>query len=263
MTSLAQATIAGSVRDRLGALMDEHATFVDGSDFRVKAFLAEADRLAKADALDASLLKAEIHHLTGDLETAEYWLANARRLGGGSAVDHIEAVVSVNLGFFERAARAYERTVCAEYGDLKQVFPLGLLTASFKHMSAVNDKAASLGVDLTADRTLEVVMQSLSTLQKLSASEAQVQAMLDVAGEVLRKHSLLWQERLPLIRVINEADDAAFLYQLRIGVDSQTACRLTDEVLEALIDRGMDVPGLLFSFVPTTSSERGRDGDHH
>lgn len=90
-------------------------------------------------------------------------------------------------------------------------------------------------------------MHASEVLKVNSVSEADLQAILDVAGEVLREHSLFWLGSDPHLG----ASDDALLYQFCIAVDPQTASALTDEVLDRVISRDLDRPGLLFSFLGT------------
>ena len=73
--------------------------------------------------------------------------------------------------------------------------------------------------------------------------------MLDVAGEVLRRNRLIWAETAPLMRTIDDDEDAALLYQLYVPFSADRAFALTEEVFELLIDRDLATPGLSFTFL--------------
>ena len=95
-------------------------------------------------------------------------------------------------------------------------------------------------------------MQSIAALQKLGVSEQDVQAVLDIAGELLREKKLFWQNSLPSISIIDSEEGVGLLYQLEVCVDIPTAISMTDDVLTRMVDRNLDKPGIAFSFLPLT-----------
>ena len=66
--------------------------------------------------------------------------------------------------------------------------------------------------------------------------------------EVLRRHRLMWASQQPVIRVLNDDEDAALLYQLFIPVSPDRACELTEEVFTLMAERDVGTPGVAFGF---------------
>jgi len=249
MTRPAPATIENVLRQRVVAAIRSANRFSDANSFEIKAFLSESDNLSKADAASASLVRAEVYHLCGDLERFEYWLANARRLGVGLKADNSEMYVRGNLGYFSYSSPLFKKLAKVESGLLSTVFAYGLVVCSYRAMCEAWDAAMAAKIELEPNGAIDVARKGANVLNKLGISEEQVQSVLDVAGEVLRRHELFWLERQPSVHFEDDADGAGMLYQLSVGVSAAEAMSMTDEVLGLLFERELYVPGVAFSFI--------------
>lgn len=248
--ALPAATIEKDLRQRVADLLVRSTHYADSNTFEVKALLKDADKLTNAVPFAGSLIKAEVHHVCGDVEGFRYWISNARKLGGALHADQSEMIGLGNLGFFSEAAPLYKKVASVPTGQLGTVFGLGLLLTSFAHMIKAAQAAELAQLQLEGIEGLPLAQKGAAIMTKLELEESQVQAVLDVAGEVLRKHRMFWQQSAPEIRVVDNADGASMLYQLYIGASAQEACRLTDEVIDLMVLRDIDAPGVAFSFLP-------------
>lgn len=243
------ATIAFDLRERTKALLTGATRFLD-RDFVWRRLFTDAEKLYKADAVNGSLEKAFLYHIVGDVKETRYWVDNARRL---SRTKH-EVLVSEmamlgNLGFFSESALLYSQSVKLESNRLTEWYCFGCLTANFSDMIANKLAAEKANLDLGAEKETAMASQCDAVLKRLQITEQQVQAMLDVAGEVLRERKLFWLEQLPVIHTWNNADGAGLLYELKVGLSPDEAFALTEAVVDRLIERELDAPGLSFSFI--------------
>lgn len=248
MVWAAPATIENSLRERIDAVLIARTTFGSADDFEVKALLRDADKLARADAFGASLIKAEVYGLCGDRRQFEYWLANAAKIRRGSEIFRSESVGLSNLGYFSEAAITFEGAMQPVHGQVGALFHIGLINCCFKSMVNAAEYAKQAGIELDAD-LVELARKADYVLGRVGVSEDQVRRVTDVAGEVLREHNLLWHGAGPLIRMFSDDEGAGMLFQLYVVTTDEKAAQLTDEVLGLLIDRDIAAPGFSFSFV--------------
>lgn len=248
MVRAAPATIEEALRERINTILIARTSFGSVQDFEVKALIRDADKLAHADAHSASLVKAEVFSLCGDRQLFEYWLANAAKYRGGRELLRSQAVCLSNLGYFSEAAEAFEQVMDPEYGYVGQLFHVGLINCCFASMVKASDHARKADIPLDGD-LVEIAKAGGAVLSRNGVNEAQVRQVIDVAGEVLREHNLLWYGDGPLVRTFSDDEDAGMLYQLFVGVTNEEAAQLTDEVLGRLIERQIDIPGFSFCFI--------------
>lgn len=249
MTRAMPQTIAHGLRERLGEFLAKQTRYADVESFDIKWFLREAAKLANADACSGSVAKAEIYHVCGDFKQALYWLENAERFRPEWQIDRARLIVHANLGFFSQAARWFREVAEPESVIFQPLFSLGLTVCSFDHMIAGASTAE--GAQMELDKSaLRVAEKGAAVLARNGVTESDLLSVVDVAGEVLRRHRLFWLDENPVIRSYSDDEGAGLLYQLKVGVSSSEAASLTDEVIELLIDRDIDVPGISFSFIP-------------
>lgn len=242
------ATIEHELHARVNRILFGMTEYLSGEDFEIRSLLKDADKLANASGIASSIIKAEIYQLTGNAERVRYWIDNARKLGHAQAADRATAIYLSNLGFFSEAAPAYERAT-SEVGQLKKLAAMGTLFASFGGMEKAAALAAQAKLEVDMEPHLTIAKNARAVLSRLGVSEAQLRTMLDAAGEVMRRHRLMWADEFPVIRTFSDDEDAALLYQLRLPVSSEEAFEMTSEAIDLMIDRDILLPGVAFSFL--------------
>ena len=254
MIETRNATIKNDIFRELDDLTKSMSNFMNESDFRFLQLLKNLDKLAKVDAVSASEGRALLYAVAGNIQKMDYWLNNMDKLGSKSQSFHSEFRGCVNLGLFSRAARIFPEIISIEQQNIKNLLNLGLTCASFGTMLSRAEAASRANLELPdmARQTLDTAMQSKAALDKLGISEQDVQAVLDIAGEILREKKLFWQN-LVHISIIDSEEGVGLLYQLEVCVDIPTASSMTDDVLMRMVDRDLDKPGIAFSFLPLTS----------
>ena len=87
---------------------------------------------------------------------------------------------------------------------------------------------------------------------QLGVSDAQLAAMLDVAGEKLRADHLLWMDKRPDITVL-AADQGgpAMAFEYRVDVTPAVAAQMTWDLAEALVTRDLNRPHIAVGFLGT------------
>ncbi len=245
MPGAQRATIAGGVADTVFRIVTTADSYLDQPSFEIRQQERQLDKLAHVDAFSASLLRANLVQLYGDLEGALHWTRNARRLTPDPQdqpkVDCVESAILSNLGYFSRAAQLLSHQPAD--AQLRHTH-LMLTSGAWTELTSL--AGTFLGSDFPrAVTAIDTAERCLRCLHDQSITQAHLQAVLDLAGGVLRKHRLLFLEDLPIIR---DGGDVV-LYQLLIRVQPHRAIDLTDEVIDAMIERDLALPGLTFSFL--------------
>lgn len=241
MSAQRRATIANDLQRELGAWLEQASGYIDQSSFQFKAFFRSAEKLASADAYASSIQRAMVQHLTGDLDGARHWLLNARKWPADPHSWGTEAVILSNLGYFSHATQ-----VLMSLGKHERPHYASMLVLCGAFSAVLDAVPGTEVAETEAGRNaVSLSSQCMMTLERLNVTEAQVRAMLDIAGEVLRNHKLFFAGEDPVVRAI----DDGLLYQLRVSTAPELAAEMTDEVINRLVEKDLDAPGLAFSFI--------------
>ncbi len=255
---LKPATKNNEISEELRILIEATVKWLDPSSFTFRKIERSIQNLMKVDALDGSLRMAELVSMTGDMEAAHRWIHNARLVG---APKYLCAGVQMgtygNLGYFTRSAELYGAAVALENNNLIDNFCSGLVCGAFNAMIVNIDaqRRSQLAWGAENDAAADVATAAVEVLDRMGLNETDVQAMLDVAGEVLRAEREMWLRFAPVVRVTNTSDDTGLLYQYYVDGSAARASALTDRVIDLMIDRDLDRPGLAFSFLPDNIQE--------
>jgi hypothetical protein len=238
-------TIANELIAKIGALISEASEYADPQDFAFKVLSRDAEKLANADGYAASIARAMLANLAGNRDATSHWLRNAEKWPGtASDVRWAEIVMLSNLGYFTEAASLFHaEPTCV---PAKQTFiNLAFLLAAFQ-LLLVPAKGTAIAEEVNGHPDLALAKRCDMALNEMKVSEAHVRAVLDLAGEVLRKHNVFFIGEAPLIRTVPDG----VLYQLRVKAAPQELTVMTDEVITSMVAKDLDAPGLAFRFIP-------------
>lgn len=250
MPAAQRATIESSIHDDLQRWIIAATEFMDPSSLRFKMFERSINQLSKADATAAALHRAFLHHCTGNIEEALHWVKNFRHLAPADRADanRLEALVLSNLWYFSRAR---EVLVAEELQARPSVVNMLFLVAEW-------DRLVAWAKDLPEDQLPELqtaaatAARCLMTMEVLRVTQDQIRSVLDLAGEVARENKLFFIGELPHVRAL----DDCMLYQLEVDVEPRVAAKLTDRVIDMMIEKELDFPGFAFAFIGSRVTER-------
>lgn len=255
MPSATPALKTGEIDLHIRRWVESASRWMSPDDFTFRRWSAEVDKAMQVDAYGASLLKANLAGAVGDRAGVLRWTENARRLAGGQS-GHADATALsnlANLGFFSEAAGYAASALQPQGGALSGILHMGVLLGVFNALQQAYDAARAAGLDVASSPTFmnarDLSAQAAATLNDAGLSEEQLRSVLDTAGEVLREQRRFWLYDKPLLRLVRDPSPV-LLYQLWVDASAQETVELNRQVIYRLVERDLDVPGLLFSFIP-------------
>ena len=248
MASPLPQTIVDELEAIASPVEENMSHFLDEANPVVVQLLDAAERLAKADAFQASQWKGRIYALTGNRERVDYWFKNARALGRDWTQEYNHSSTLINMGYFSDAAR-----LTGQYLDIST----NKLTENVALAIGLFDLAGAMTAYEVLDRAQlhsEPILRSFaecawSVLQTMNVRQEDVQGVLDIAGELLRENNLWWQGQAPRLFAFSSEEDSGILYELRIATSPQFAAELTEAFVERAIARDAYQPGFSFGFI--------------
>ena len=225
--------------------------------FTVARLLRECDLLAKTNATLASVERAVIYSTVGQPEEFERWARNLEQLKEFNEARLVRFSHLINYGYASKALAIAEE-VFAHPAGRNLMFIVNCVAAAGGFQTAATAIEDSIKNQIVLQQTtsLNSLRNTASVLKELKVSDEQLALMLDVAGEMLRKHSLYWQDTAPQILGVQNPDGAPyFSLNYRVAIDSDEAAAMTWQLTEALIDRGLEREGVYIGFQGTLVPE--------
>ena len=246
------ATIAQEVRDLLAPHLASGGLMFAPDDELVVRLMDMCETLAKANAAQASLLKAEVIHLTGDLDGAGYWLRNAEKNGERHAALVVSVICHSNLGYITKAAADFPDVVRVENGEVDNRLALGLAVGSLSGVVTAAGNLERAGGRVTQQEVVSKAREVMQAMATLDVSEGMLQRMMDEAGTLMRSRRLLWMDDAPQYLVADGS--VALFYRLR--VTPKTAAEMTWSLAEALSNLDLIPNGLTIGFTGCETRSR-------
>lgn len=203
--------------------------------------LDECEKLAKVNAIDASLLKANLFALTGEAESCEYWVRNAERNGGVSQATASRAWFFALLGNVTAAYKYID--VAIEHAS--SLTAMAIQMAGFGMFSKADELLTRSKVDIEP-----TVKQDIATannyLRQLNLSDAQVCSVMDIALGFLKEKGLIWLGRLPDIHFLSPGAGGPIVsLTYNLNIPYVDAAKLNAELVDRMVASNFDSLGLL------------------
>lgn len=218
----------------------------------------ESDRLQQTNVVQGSVRKAFLCSTVGDFAEVERWLKNAERNNGCDVARIQRFTHYVNHGYATMALDLVDQAFAARMNH--NLMDLACGAAAIGAFNKIVDgvvAATARGEVLKMNNVHALSVKATEVMRLLQVTDSDIAAMLDVAGEHLREEKLLWENDLPDITVLDEQQDGpALLIAFRIDVPPQEAVRLSWQMTETLIYRGLDRPGLNVDFIGTRLQQK-------
>lgn len=200
------------------------------------------------------LLRASLYSATGQFDEAEKMFRNVEANHGIAAARAGRFHHLVNHGFATEAMKHADLLFAnRENYNFAAIAALVIAAGGFSNvvdkleLSQRNQEVLKMTTTV-----LDLAKRGVEALTPLGVSDAQMAAMLDLAGERLRAHKLYWQGDLPDVRVLlPERGGPALMFDYRVFVSPQESARMTWDLTEALVGHDLDIPGVHIGFVGT------------
>lgn len=248
MINVAPATIANELDQRIQAKLFSSSHYCEESDPVVLNLFDDIQKLMKASAKQGHVLKGLVFQLCGDVEKARYHVENAGKIGQErSYVQSVLGSINVNFGYFSLAQKNIYQSADPIYGQLTNNFDIALSCGAFSCLNGFIDKANKMNLDL-AVLPVDLVRRAGAILDSAGVTDAQIGAMLDAAGEVLREEKLFFVGNMPDFEVSEGlyGDAGCVFLRYALPVTPEEAARLFDRLAEKIVARIDPVPDAFY-----------------
>lgn len=258
MTGATQANeLSQSIRVRLQTYFDTVVRPGEISEFELKLLRRDIDRLRKVDRISANRLECALETWLLNYDRCLELVANIRANGGADHANLVAFFVEANFLYATKALElvggVFENPLDRPFHEIiSQAVAIGAFT---EVVSAI-DRANQEGLVFTPTKLVQTARQAREVLATLGINDAQVARCVDVAGEVLREHKLLWLGSHPDAWVVPASTpNPAVSFGYKVPVSAREASAMSWLLAEKIVERGLDFPGLSLSFVGVAESE--------
>lgn len=218
--------------------------YLSSDDPRVMRWFREADKLVKANAVEAWRFRAIVNQLIGDVEQARYCIDNAINLNRNDPIMlETKCVILSNLGEFSEAQEAYERSGSPRLG----LYPKGVLNGkncgATRQIAQYIEEARKLNLEVSSLEPVEIEAAA-RLMEKHGFSDSDVGRVLDVAGEILRECKVMFLGQIEVFS-FDAPDDPALSFVIKLPFDAYKCEELDTELASRLVGQRIPVPWLL------------------
>jgi hypothetical protein len=245
------ATIEDELIQSIGVLLAKTNVYANKDDEVVIELWRQADKLAKADAAAALEVKAKLAIVLGDIDQAQYYVRNLKLLKAHDRYLLAAATVAINFGFFSESLPIYREMIDPERGDFS-LLDYGVANGAYRTHVAALDRA-QLDLKMKVHPVHEQLARQVAAIMEENGdSDEDIARAMDLAGELLREHKLLFKGLHHLIKPVLDPSDGGHSYfslQIALEVDEETAVDLTCDYVDRLAGANCKIPSsLVLSF---------------
>lgn len=195
--------ISSTISNKICELQEGATRFLMADRIDMVKLIKDARNLIRTDAGNAHIALGMIYQLTGDIENAVKHLKNAKKLGASNAMTALTVAYS-NLGFFSKAQEVFKDSQNPKTGEgfFLMYATVGLASGAFATLNNFINQSIDMNLDMSSisvDKSM--VERSAKVLNDADISDAQVAAIMDIAGEVMRENRLFFHGKAPEISI--------------------------------------------------------------
>lgn len=236
------------VIDRINEILWNQSSYLDPESFVAKRLLADTEKCKSAKDNDgvvsAYLARAAVHQICGNETEARADIRNALALQNQPIVSREVAAILGNFGFFSEAQKEYRRISDPTLGLFTKSWPVALSCGAFQTLSSSILSARKMNIEGLERLDTQLIERAATILAKENISDEYVAAILDIAGEILRKNRLFPMGELPRIEIAESTHSSpeCVYYSIQVGVPGKVAAGLFAEFASRLSTRLETLP---------------------
>ena len=249
MAELRALTKAEELAPRITAFMNQVVRLEEVDPFALRSLRREIQELQRSDVLNAGALQCRLQSLMLDDDGLQATLRNMH-LNNGSVMARLAEFADGALWL--RAARVqglFQQVIQDRVLPLMQLANFGLRAGAIQALVGALDAAQARNEVLQMTSVVHTVRKSHVAMKQLSATDADFAPMLEVAGELLRERRIFPGWTAQIISTDLNDGGPSVLMQYRLGISAEEAAEMNLELVDRLVDRNLDRPGLYVGFV--------------
>lgn len=244
MTALNKASIYNKLIEEINVRLRAGLPVQSSDMFWLNGVKKDAKKLMKVDAASAYIVLAILAVLEWDEKAARNHITCAENLEADSFVKSQKMALLVNLGYFTEAFQLVNEALSPELGMFPNFFNMLLGIGGFQKLEEFQQKAITMGIDLTGLPT-EFVSEASHIMKSAHIPDERAVEFLNVAGSMLRERRMLTLKE-PVISIDADPEHSPTVFvTFLVHVKPEVAADMTFELYEKLLDKFPDYPSNL------------------
>lgn len=196
-------TIGNELTAAVNALM--HSSYLHPDDLRLQVLRLRLDTLATVDLPESLLLRAFLEHFTGNIERVEEIVEAAVAAGATEArVAAVRGPTLINLGYFSRARGLLSSAADPRKGSFSSLRTYLLWSGAVIKSVEYARESEKMGMAQAEDAMIQLSHRAAEILQEHQVSDGELSEILDLAGEVMRRHRAIFVGAYPELEVLED-----------------------------------------------------------
>lgn len=226
----------------INAFLGSARSYASTGDFWFRRLAAEAQKIMGVDPAEAHNVLANLYGVAGDYTQAIRHLDIAQKFANSTGLWANKAIILSNLGFFSEAQKAFEVAAAPQQGSFSARLELGICIGAFHKIVAFGPTALRMNLQFDIAK-FELAQRAVVLMDEFSITDANLGAMLDVAGEIMRDERIFFIGQTPGILVWDQdAQEKYLAISFRLPVCGSRASALDRELGHRLFTKITDLP---------------------
>ena len=228
-------TVSKEVSDEITRIQ-RRGYFIDRGSEEYLRIDRKLRQLVKSDPPAAYWMLGALAAYAGDIDGMHANYKNAMRLSSNPLLRANYLITQVNLGYFSVVAKELSFLEKPENGQLENAVLLNTECARFAAALRVIKKWNELHQDCPWDEAgHDTLQQAAAVVQDAKIDDDAFLPSLDVIGETLRNHGLIFI-REPVLKVLDEDGKKSISFRLLVNVPARTAAEIESEIVDRFFD---------------------------
>lgn len=196
----------------------------------------------------AFLTMADVAHLTGDMDLFERLIARAETHGASEMQirGRLQSAYN-NLGYASKSLEQLRGLFSIQSQNVGIGLPRSISSGGFEFARTLLAQARLANLDLSHVDQIDEIRRIAEGTRDIAVPDEQYARVLDIAGDVMRAHSLLWLDRAPRYSFDDEMACPGIRY--RLEVTPEEAVEIGFEFIDRLLAEDLDHIPLSVGFI--------------
>jgi len=243
VVQLRPATIEEDLSRDVSTLLDETCRYREYTDPEIARLMWRADKLQNADAAASMRIKTVLEVCRGDFEQAMYWVRNAKHLNYNVYLNALCSAL-INFGKFSESQAPFDELMDPTKDGAMHLH-LGVPNGAFRrYLRWLNKGQEDMKMDIRPANEQQI-RDVVSIMETNGDSDEDIGRVMDIAGDILREHKLVFMGNAPRLNPVLDPVDGGHPYfgmHIVVGTSSEEAFDMTCDYAERLAASRVKIP---------------------
>lgn len=236
MTTIRPVTKYNDITNEINAILERSTVYIDSSSFEARRLRRECDNLSKVDPAHGWICRARLEQLQGNEDEFRHAVRNAERLDRTGEWSQTLGVGLLNLHRYSEAQTVILNNLTPELGLFGSLYPFALNCGAYCAVDRNYRSLPEKGMPVPDTYPHEMISRIASYMAESDITDQDVSSFLDVAGDVLRRHSYMLASSSPHPSIVAMECESYLHFRYSLDLPPAQIASLNVELAEMMAE---------------------------